>query len=63
MTKLTTSARSQQPTLLAAKRFNRRVLLKAGAAAGAVAVTGPYFVRRALAAGEVNVIMWSDYLP
>jgi spermidine/putrescine transport system substrate-binding protein len=63
MTKLTTQARSAHCTALAAKRFNRRVLLKAGAAAGAVAVTGPFFVRRALAAGEVNIIMWSDYLP
>jgi spermidine/putrescine transport system substrate-binding protein len=63
MTNLTTSARSAQSTVLAARRFNRRVLLKAGAAAGAVAVTGPFFVRRALAAREVNVIMWSDYLP
>jgi spermidine/putrescine transport system substrate-binding protein len=63
MSKKTAPASSTHPTLLAAKCFNRRVLLKAGAAAGALAITGPYFVRRALAAREVNIIMWSDYLP
>ena len=63
MTKTTDQPRAADPTLLAAKAFNRRTLLKAGAAAGAVAVTGPFFIRRARAAGEINIIMWSDYLP
>ncbi|MGE0211000.1 MAG: extracellular solute-binding protein [Parvibaculaceae bacterium] len=63
MTKVLTPAASAKATLLTARRFNRRLVLKAGAAAGAVAVTGPFFVRGALAAGEVNILMWSDYLP
>lgn len=63
MTKVLTPAASAKATLLTARRFSRRLVLKAGAAAGAVAVTGPYVVRGALAAGEVNILMWSDYLP
>ncbi len=55
--------KSAHYTLLAAKRFNRRTILKAGAAAGAVSVAGPAFITSALAAGEVNILMWSDYLP
>ncbi len=52
------------PTLKAAKAFNRRTLLKSGAAAGAVALAGPALIRNALAAGgEINILMWSDYLP
>jgi spermidine/putrescine transport system substrate-binding protein len=63
MARLVTSARFAEATLGAAKRFNRRTVLKAGAAAGAVTVAGPFFLRQALAAGEVNILMWSDYLP
>jgi len=52
------------PTLQAAKAFNRRTLLKSGAAVGAVALAGPALIRNALASsGEVNILMWSDYLP
>lgn len=63
MQKVLTPAASAQATLLSARRFNRRTILKAGAAAGAVTLAGPFFVRGALAAGEVNILMWSDYLP
>jgi spermidine/putrescine transport system substrate-binding protein len=63
MTKTTPKTGSADPTLLAARAFNRRTLLKAGAAAGAVAVVAPFSIRRARAAGEINIIMWSDYLP
>jgi spermidine/putrescine transport system substrate-binding protein len=63
MNKLLTPAASARATLLSARAFSRRTLLKAGAAAGAVTVAGPFFLRRALAAGEVNILMWSDYLP
>ncbi|KAA3626755.1 MAG: extracellular solute-binding protein [Proteobacteria bacterium] len=43
----------------------RRKFLKGTAAAGAAAAVGPWVVSpRALASsGEVNVLMWSDYLP
>ncbi len=54
---------STHETLMAAKRFNRRSVLKAGAAAGAVTLTGPAFITSALGAGEINILMWSDYLP
>ena len=54
---------SAQKTLAAAKRFNRRTVLQAGAAAGAVSVAGPAFITSALGAGEINILMWSDYLP
>jgi len=63
MARIVTSARFAEATLGAAKRFNRRTVLKTGAAAGAVTVAGPFFLRQALAAGEVNILMWSDYLP
>ncbi len=57
-------ARKTDLTLEAAKTFNRRTLLKSGAAAGAVAFAGPAFIRDALASsGEINILMWSDYLP
>ena len=52
------------PTMLAAKQFNRRSVLKAGAGAGSVALAGPALISNALAAsGEINILMWSDYLP
>ena len=41
------------PTLLAAKEFNRRSVLKAGAAAGAVTLAGPALIDNALAAGGI----------
>jgi len=51
-------------TLLAAKHFNRRGLLKGTALAGAALLAAPAYVRNALSSsGEVNILMWSDYLP
>ena len=62
--KNTKSASSALKTVLAAKKFNRRNVLKAGAAAGAFAVTAPGIVSSAYAAsGEIDILMWSDYLP
>ncbi len=62
--KKTKSASSALKTVLAAKKFNRRNVLKAGAAAGAFAATAPGIVSSAYAAsGEINILMWSDYLP
>jgi spermidine/putrescine transport system substrate-binding protein len=51
------------PTLLAARDFTRRSLLKKGAALGVLAATGPFFIRSPLAAsGVVKVFAWGDYI-
>ena len=56
---------STQSVGMAAKNFNRRALLKRGAALAALTPTAPMFVKNAFAAtsGEVNVLMWGEYLP
>ena len=56
---------SPQSVGMAAKNFNRRTLLKRGAALAAFAPVAPMFVKNAFAAtsGEVNVLMWGEYLP
>jgi spermidine/putrescine transport system substrate-binding protein len=45
--------------------MKRRAVLKGGAAATAAAAAGPWIVSPKVLAssGEVNVLMWSDYLP
>ncbi|WP_207484087.1 extracellular solute-binding protein [Arenibaculum pallidiluteum] len=51
-------------TLLAAKEFTRRTLLKATAVAGTAAAIGPWYVRDALSSsGQLNLLNWSDELP
>ena len=57
--------KSTHQTLKAAKTFNRRTALKRGAAVAAFAGVAPMFVKNAFAAssGEVNVVMWGEYLP
>ncbi len=51
------------PTLLAARDFTRRSLLKKGAALGALAAAGPFFIRSSLASsGVVKVFAWGDYI-
>lgn len=62
--KITNAPTGSQETALAAKRLTRRTLLQA-AAVGTVAVAAPAVVSRKVLAssGEVNVLMWSDYLP
>jgi len=55
---------SANATARAALSFRRRTFLKGGAAAGAVALAAPGLVRNAFSSsGEVNILMWSDYLP
>ena len=56
---------SPQSVGMAAKNFNRRTLLKRGAALAAFAPVAPMFVKNAFAAtsGEVNVLMGGEYLP
>ena len=62
MTDKTTT--STYKTLLAARLFNRRAVLQAGASAGVTSLVAPAFIRNALASsGEINILMWSDYLP
>jgi len=54
---------SSHKTLIAAKEFSRRTLLKGAAAAGSIAVTMPFIARRSLASsGEINVFAWGDYI-
>ena len=54
---------SSHKTLIAAKGFSRRTLLKGAAALGGIAATMPFIIRRSLAAsGEVNVFAWGDYV-
>ena len=57
--------KTSHPTLKAAKKFNRRSAIKRGAAVAAFAGVAPMFVKNAFAAssGEVNVLMWGEYLP
>ena len=52
-------------TARAAKQFNRRMLLKSGAALAALTPIAPLYVKNAFAAtsGQVNVLMWGEYLP
>ena len=50
------------PTMKAAKAFNRRLLLKSAVATAAIAATGPFVIRNAFAAGTVNAIVWTNYL-
>lgn len=50
-------------TLLAAKAFNRRALLKAAAATGLASVAAPAALRRAWAqSGEVKIFAWAGYV-
>lgn len=54
---------SSRATQIAAKKFNRRTLLKGVAAGGAIAAAGPFIIRQSLASsGEVNVFAWGDYI-
>ena len=59
MSSKTASARA---TLMAAKAFNRRTLLKSALWTGAALGIGPFVLpRRVLGAGQVNVFAWGDY--
>ncbi|MBT2132469.1 extracellular solute-binding protein [Aliiroseovarius lamellibrachiae] len=46
------------------KNYSRRSVLKGATTMGAAALATPLYVKSALASsGEVNILMWSDYLP
>lgn len=52
-----------QKTVMAARAFSRRTLLKA-AALGTVAAAGPWYVRDAFSSsGSLNLLFWDDELP
>ena len=57
--------KSSLKTQRAASKFSRRTALRRGAAAAAFVGAAPMFVKNAFAAssGEVNVVMWGEYLP
>ena len=64
MTKLTKDQSRTRETLLAARAFNRRTMLKGAAATGAVALGFPMIVKDAFSSsGEINLLMWSDEFP
>ncbi len=64
MTKLSKDQVRTRETLLAARAFNRRTMLKGTAAAGAVALGFPMIVKDAFSSsGELNLLMWSDEFP
>ncbi|HAI31025.1 MAG TPA: spermidine/putrescine ABC transporter substrate-binding protein, partial [Thalassospira sp.] len=45
-------------------KFNRRTLLKGSLAAGSALAMPAIISKKALASsGEINILMWSDYLP
>ncbi|WP_298904894.1 extracellular solute-binding protein [uncultured Aliiroseovarius sp.] len=45
-------------------KFSRRSVLKGATTMGAAALATPLYVKNALASsGEINILMWSDYLP
>ena len=49
---------------VAAAALSRRTLLKSAAALGAVGLTSPLYIKRALSSsGELNLMMWSDEYP
>jgi spermidine/putrescine transport system substrate-binding protein len=51
-------------TMAAARRFSRRLLLSRGAALGAIAAAGPWYVKDALSSsGELSILNWDDELP
>lgn len=64
MSEFTKAQLAARATLLAARSFNRRTMLKGTAAAGSFLVAGPMIVRNAFSSsGELNLLNWSDEIP
>jgi spermidine/putrescine transport system substrate-binding protein len=58
------SQKSTQPDCKSATSVSRRKVLKSATAVGAFTVAGPAIVKNAFSSsGEINILMWSDYLP
>jgi len=52
---------SSMLTLMAAKTFSRRTMLRNAAAGGAMLATGPWLVKDAFStSGEINILNWAD---
>ncbi len=49
-------------TLLASKKFNRRVFLQKASLFTAASI-GPWYVNNALAAPSLNILAWREYIP
>ncbi len=64
MTQKTEAQRNAEKTVAAARALSRRSVLKGAVLAGLL-IAGPFVVnRRVLASsGDLNLLMWSDYLP
>ncbi len=64
MTEKSKAQLETEETASAARDCTRRTILK-GAAAGVALAVGPFVIgRQALSSsGEINILMWSDYLP
>ena len=62
---MTKNETAGQATARAAKKFNRRSLIRNAATLAAFAPVAPMFVKNAFAAtsGQLNVLMWGEYLP
>ena len=55
---------AKNPVLAAKSNISRRTLIKGATATGAFALAGPAYVKNAMSSsGEINILMWSDYLP
>ncbi len=63
MIKKSKSQQSNEVTMLGAKKFSRRTVFRGAAAVGIGALAAPMYIKDALAASEINILMWSDYLP
>ncbi len=63
MTKKTRTQPVTEATLPVANAVSRRSVVKGAAVIGAGALAAPVFIKNAMAAGEINILMWSDYLP
>jgi len=63
MSKKNKAQLATEATLLATNAVSRRTVIKGVAVAGAGALAAPVFIKDALAASEINILMWSDYLP
>ena len=61
---MTKNESAGQATARAAHKFNRRSLIRNAAALAILTPAAPMFVKNAFAAtsGELNVLMWGEYL-
>ena len=63
MSKRTKPVQATEETFSGSNVVTRRSVVKGVAVVGAGTLAAPVFIKDALAASEVNILMWSDYLP